>query len=223
VLGSVFFYSFNLIAKSIAKAGISATMVAAKMSLVIPTFAGVLLFGEGLGWYKVIGIVIALGSVWLTLSKPCNSNNTKATNLSFLPLVIFVVGGLQDTLFGYNQRQNLNPNNFEEFTIAVFFCAFAAGLVATIYKLGKGTLKFESRNIAGGIAIGIPNYFSIFFLVQALELPGFGTSVIFPVLNIGIIAFSAIAALVLFKEKLFVKNWIGVGLALVAIFLMSRG
>ncbi len=221
-LGAVFFYSFYLIAVSISQAGISATMVAAKMSLVIPTFAGIWLYSEGLGWMKIAGIMLALGSLVFTLSKPKGEGEEVKGQL-LMPIIIFIVAGLQDTVFGFTQRNYLNDANFEEFTIAVFLCAFVSGLLVTAVKVAQKQISFHGPSVLGGIALGIPNYFSVYFLVQALSLPGMGTSVIFPVMNIGIVAFSAIAALLLFKEKLYTQNWFGVLLALLAIGMISRG
>ncbi len=220
-LGSVFFYSFNLIALSISKAGVSPTMVAAKMSLVIPTFIGVLIFNEPFSLAKFIGVGIALISVILTLSSS-NLSSDEKVKFSFLPVAIFFIAGMQDTVFGYNQKVNITTENANEFTIAVFVCAFAAGLLALIGKVIFGKFALDGKSLLGGVAIGIPNYFSIFFLVKALALPEFGSSVIFPMLNIGIIVISALAAVLFFQEKLSYKNWLGVGLALLAIFFLSQ-
>lgn len=219
-LGTFFFINFNQIAISTAKAGISATTVAAKMSLVIPTFAAIWLYNEPLGVLKIAGILIALVSVVLTVKQAKTEEKTEGSLL--LPLLIFIIAGALDTVFGYNQRHYLNSENFEQFTITVFFCAFLAGLVSTTFRLVTGSLKLHTKSLVGGIAIGIPNYYSVYFLVQALSIPGYGLSVIFPIVNIGIVAFSAVAAFVLFKEKLSLINWLGIGLALVAIYLLGR-
>lgn len=219
-LGTFFFINFNQIAISTAMAGVSATTVAAKMSLVIPTFAAIWLYNESLGFYKIIGILLALVSVVLTVRQ--SKSETKTEGSMLLPLTIFFIAGALDTVFGYNQRHFLNASNFEAFTITVFFCAFVAGAITTLVRLLMGNLVLDGKSLLGGIAIGIPNYYSVYFLVQALSIPGYGLSVIFPIVNIGIVAFSAVSAFLLFREKLSWVNWLGIGLALVAIYLLGR-
>ena len=52
-----------------------------------------------------------------------------------------------------------------------------------------------------GILLGIPNFYSIYFLMMALnnEMSG---SVFFPTLNCSVIALSSLLGIYLFKEKL---------------------
>jgi len=219
-LGTFFFINFNQIAVSTARAGVSATTVAAKMSLVIPTFAAIWLYNEGLGLLKTTGILLALISVLFTVWQNKSTEHQKASVV--LPLTIFFVAGILDTVFGYNQRYFLNEKNVEAFAITVFFCAFAAGAITSLVRLVMGTMVLDPKSLFGGVAIGIPNYYSVYFLVQALSLPNYGQSVIIPVINIGIVTFSAICALIIFKEKLSYINWLGIVLALLAIYLLGQ-
>ena len=57
------------------------------------------------------------------------------------------------------------------------------------------------------------------FLLETLSI--FPASFIFPVNNIGIVAFSTMLAFVAFKEKLSATNYLGLVLALVSIILIS--
>ena len=49
------------------------------------------------------------------------------------------------------------------------------------------------------------------------------SSAIIPINNMGIVLFSALAAWLLFKEKLSVTNWLGILLSAVAIALIAFG
>ena len=68
--------------------------------------------------------------------------------------------------------------------------------------------------------LGVPNYFSLLFLMEALRLPGWRSSVIFPVNNMGIVVLTAVCAALLFREELSQKNFIGILLAVAAISLL---
>ena len=57
--------------------------------------------------------------------------------------------------------------------------------------------KIKIRNVLAGIILGIPNYFSMYFVLIALEQ--LGSIYVFPVLNIGVVLTSAIIGLFIMK------------------------
>ena len=69
--------------------------------------------------------------------------------------------------------------------------------------------------------MGIVNYGSIYFLIQALRFEQMDSSTTFTVNNVGILITSTLAGMLFFKEKLLLKNWIGVILAIISIFLVT--
>ena len=72
-----------------------------------------------------------------------------------------------------------------------------------------------------GIALGIVNYGSIYFLLKALRVNGYESSSIFTIINVAIIALSTLMGLLIFKEKISKKNTIGIGLAIISIILIT--
>ena len=54
----------------------------------------------------------------------------------------------------------------------------------------------------GGIALGIPNFGSIYFLVLALRSGGMESSTIFPVNNVAIVMISTFLGILLFRERM---------------------
>ena len=89
-----------------------------------------------------------------------------------------------------------------------------------IRRLINGS-TLEAKSIVAGFALGIPNYFSIHFLLNALNLPNLESTVVFPVNNTGIVLLSTLLAIILFKEKLTKVNWAGILLAVVSIALIA--
>jgi uncharacterized membrane protein len=81
--------------------------------------------------------------------------------------------------------------------------------------------KIAFKNIYWGFLLGIPNYFSMLFLVKTLGAFPNASATIFPINNIGIVAVSTLVSVLFFKEKLNTKNIIGLVLSLVAIALIS--
>ena len=99
--------------------------------------------------------------------------------------------------------------------------AGSLGLLFFLFRVAKGKSKFEKKSIIAGITLGIPNFASIYYLMKTLG-DGWEGSVVFPVINVGIIIFAAMGAIVFFKEKLSMYNWIGVFLAIISIIIISQ-
>lgn len=226
-MGIVFILLFNLIGFAAQRIGVAATSVANKLSLVIPFIFSIYLYDEKATVLKIAGVIVALVSVILTCW-PQNQVNATTKKASFtlligLTAVIFFSSGLLDTMIKYVEHSFLNDENKNDYLVTAFTSASAAGviLLAIIYISGKE--RFDAKAILAGIALGIPNYFSIWCLVQVLKQYGDNSSAIIPINNMGIVLFSTIAAWLLFKEKLSPANWIGILLSLVAIALIAYG
>ena len=84
----------------------------------------------------------------------------------------------------------------------------------------RGVIAFHYKNIIGGIILGIPNYISIVYLLKALGTDGIESSTAFTVNNVGIVVLSTLLGLFLFHERLSLKNWLGVFIAVLSVYLV---
>jgi drug/metabolite transporter (DMT)-like permease len=194
--------------------------VATKVSLIIPVIFAIYLYGDTLNILKVAGITIALLSVALTFYKP-GYKLSKSWKIIALPIILFLGTGLLDTILKYTQERVISAEDFNRFSTVLFAVAgpigfVVAGLNIVIYKT-----KFSIKSVYAGVLLGLPNYGSIYFLLQAFENSGMKSSVLFPVNNISIVVFSALTAIVFFKEKVSKLNMLGILLALVSIAIIS--
>ncbi|MEN9448584.1 MAG: hypothetical protein RJA25_1874 [Bacteroidota bacterium] len=224
LLGLCFILIFLLIGKSTHLLGVATTGIAFKLSFVIPTIVAILLYGDALTWNKIIGIILAVLAVFFLAYQPddneiAGDKNEIETN-SFiykkawmLPLIIFLGSGLTDALFNFIQR-NYTPAGFDHVvTIMVFAGAFITGFIL----FGFQKEMYQWKNLLGGIVLGVPNYGSLYFLLQALKHSNFAPSILFPINNLGIVALSAIVGLVIFKEHFTKRKIIGFVLAIISI------
>ena len=69
--------------------------------------------------------------------------------------------------------------------------------------------------------MGVPNYFSVYFLVHALRSDLLDSSGIFTVNNVAIVMMSTLVGITIFRERLSPKNWLGIFLAVLSIFLVA--
>lgn len=220
IIGASFIGVFYLMALSSQKVGVAVSSVANKMSLVIPVAAGFILYNESLEGLKIVGILLAIIAVTL-VTIPRSGGVVLEKKYLFLPILIFLGSGYLDTFLKYVQKTQLSEGEIEIFS-ATLFCT--AALIGSLILFAKRVFKgiiIQPKSIVAGFALGIPNYFSIHFLLQALNLPNLESTVVFPINNTGIVLLSTLLAIVLFSERLSKLNWIGISLAVVSIVLIA--
>ena len=201
--------------------GLSVVSVATKMALVIPIAFGLWYYKEPLGPFKATGIVLALIAVYLVAVKKDSSIILQKKNLVF-PVLVFLGSGLIDTSLNFLQNDFITDKSLIPlFSSTIFMTAGVIGIMVLVAQKIKGVLVLEFKNIIAGIVLGIPNYFSIYFLVKALRSDLFDSSGIFTINNVGIVIISTLLGIVFFKEQLSIKNWIGITLAIISIALVS--
>ncbi len=223
-IGFMFITIFTVMALTTQKVGVSAAAVASKMSVVVPVIAAAFLYGDTFGTIKIIGIFVALIAVYLTTRKDRTNKNSKLISsgeLILLPIILFIGTGLIDTSIKFVQHFKLQEGERETFISSLFLTAAIAGTLLMVIRNISVKNKFKASSLLGGLVLGIPNYFSLFFLMKALEAPGIESSVIFPIINVGIVALSALVAVLIFKERPSRINFIGIILSFIAIIIIT--
>lgn len=214
VLSLLFISVFNIMALTSQKNGVSVAAVAGKMSIIIPVIFGIYLYNEQLNVQKSIGIFFALFAVLLTASK--ENSSIKSNNFT-LPILLFLGSGIIDTLIKYIQNSYVSINELPLFSATIFFSAGILG--AFIFFFQK--TKIQYKNILAGIILGVINYYSIIYLLKALNNKNMLSAEVFTVNNVAIVMLTTLIGLILFKEKLILKNWIGIVIAIISIFLIT--
>lgn len=218
-LGALFVSIFFVMAMTAQRNGVSVTSVAGKMSVVIPVFFGVFLYNESVTVLKIAGIIIALIAVYLASVKE-KSTVSKNAGLLF-PVLLFLGSGAIDTILKFVESNYVPKNDVSIFSGSLFGIAAIFAALVLIIKSIKKREAFGFKNIIAGIVLGIPNYFSIVFLIKALQTQGFESSTLFTINNVAIVIVSTIVGLLLFKEQFSSKNKIGVALAVLGIVIVA--
>jgi drug/metabolite transporter (DMT)-like permease len=215
-LGFLFIAIFNVMALTAQKNGLSVASVASKMSVIIPVVFGIYVYNESVGAQKIAGIILALIAVYLTSIKA--KDDTVLTRSIYLPILLFFGSGIIDTSVNHYAPDDDIPL----FSATIFAVAGLIGFIILGYQSINQKRLFKLKSVPFGIALGIVNYCSIFFLLKALRVDGFESSSIFTVNNVVIVAFSTLIGLLLFKERISKKNWIGILIAMVSIILVTQ-
>ncbi len=220
LIGGAFIGVFFLFALSNQKAGIAITAVSSKMSVVIPTAAGFLLFSDPLSPQKIIGIILALIALYLALYKKSVGNTTFNFKLILLPIFLFIGTGANDLLMKIADHYFVE-NDVLLLVSTIFSVALIIGSTVLIFNILKYNSRLKLRNFVAGGLLGLINFGSTYYLFRSMEI--FDSSFLFPIRNTGVVGLSALAALLFFGEKLHKTNWIGIFLALIAIIMISTG
>lgn len=218
-LGILFIVIFNLMAKTSQRLGVSVASVATKMSLIIPVILGLILYSEKLSFLKSAGIILALAAVYFASVKDTPRAIQRKSLL--LPIMVFLGSGIIDASLKYMEENHVSTNEFPIFSATVFGIAACTGILFILLRSFDKPLKLNFKNVLGGVALGIPNYFSIFFLLRALQNEALNSASVFTINNVAIVMFSTLLGIVLFKEKISAKNWSGIALAVISIILVT--
>ena len=224
ITGFWFIFTYLLMTYSTQRSGVTVTSLSSKLSVVLPTLAGVVLLHERLNFVATLGIVLALVALVLVVGgKKGDAINRASTDrkgllISLLPVFIFFGTGTGDILMKLTEQRNAAEDM--SFMIAfIYFIALLFGIVIVVYDLLRGKSKWQWKSALGGIGLGVINYFSTFCVYNAMRC--FDNVVLFPIYNIGVVSVTALTGWLLFKEKLTWKNYLGLAIAIIAVILIT--
>ncbi|EJF52323.1 putative membrane protein [Saprospira grandis DSM 2844] len=235
ILGIIFISCFYAVGLTVRLFGITISSVLQKMSLLVSVPYAIIALKEPADSLKIIGLGLAFAAVlasnWPEKLVAGDSRKQERQQylaqggslllLWFFPIYSFSGSGLIEVLLQYVQQSILGGTEEESaaFTTAIFASAGLLGAVVYLYQLLTAKARWSWKNVGGGIALGIPNYFSIVFLLLAFKV--WDKSVVLPINNISIVVATALLGLFFFRERLSKINYIGVLLAIFAILLMA--
>jgi len=222
VTGIMFIVVFYITGITAQRSGVSVASIASKMSMIIPISAGILLYHESMNMMKGFGIFLAFPAVFL-VTRPTTPQEKKAFRVKdfYLPVSLFIGAGIVDSLIKLLQHYYMNPDNSGLIMMYVFGAAGVLGTGRLLFLVLKRSYAVTVYDLLGGIALGTCNYFSLYFLIQCLDIPTIESSKVFTIVNTGVVIFSAIAAGLFFEERFTKSKVIGTLMALAAIIILS--
>ncbi len=194
----------------------SYTSVIISFSSLISALSGVMFFGEHLGWAQIVGIVLMLASFVLAAK---NDAEEKKANLKwlFLCLITFAatgsIGVMQKVHQSSAYREELNAFLIIAFVASAILCTIFAVLLKRFESQPADEKNHANKKylwillgmmIASGVCVAVNNKFNL-YLSGVMD-----SAVFFPIVNGGGLVLTTLAAVLLFKEKLTKKQWIGV-------------
>jgi uncharacterized membrane protein len=221
VMGAVFVLSFNINAKTIQVHGVGLTTTAMKLSLILPVMTSIYFFNEAVSWQKIVGIIFTIIAIYLIAFRKDSGGVKNYGWLAILPFLTWLGSSFVDESLFLVEKTKLADGAGLKFTSAVFMSAGFVGVLFFIGMVLTKKTKFDLKSWLSGIfLLGLPNFFSIYLILVVLQ-EGWEASVAFPLMNISVILLSTFFGILVFNERLDQKGIIGVGLSIIAIYLLS--
>ncbi len=220
IIGIMMALMFNVVSATTQKAGITVTSIAAKMSVVIPMVFSIFYYHESITFLKTSGILLAPVAVVLTLIK--KNLDPAIKKYIWLPVIMFIGLGITDAVIKYTQQDFLKGGNVFLFSAYLFIISFTVSFLTKITVKSKYRKETTGKDIIGGILLGLFNFGSLYFFIQALRYSGIESSLVFAINSIGIVLVSLLAGIILFKEKLSTLNWTGIILAIAVLYILFQ-
>lgn len=208
---------FILLARSIKYMGIVKTDAAQRLSLFIPILAAWLIFGESFNTFKLAGLAVGFPAILLILSK--NREEENQSRKWAYPVMVLIGFGVIDVLF--KQVATLKGTDYTTSLFVIFCGALCIAILISLYEILFLKKRFRIINFAFGALIGIFNFGNILFYLKAHNEFSENPSTVFAAMNMGVIVLGSLVGIIIFREKLNARNYLGIVLALAAIVLIT--
>ena len=208
--GALYLLGFVLLQYNVGKNGVVLSSTFMKLGLLVPIVCAIVFLGEMPETMQVIGFVLAIAAVLLM-----NGGTQTAARSRGTLVLLLLTCGTGD--FMSKVYETLGPKAMsDQFLFYTFVFAFSLCLIPVIRKREKPGIK----ELLWGAALGLPNYFSARFILGALG-EGIPAVIVYPTFSVATVVVLLIAGVVLFKEKLSRREWIGIGMILTALVFLN--
>src|SRR5690606_35242888 len=224
--GVLFIAGFYVFAYAIRAAGMWLAAGVMRLSVVLPFLASWLVWGEAPAAGQLVGLALA-GIAFILLARPAGKPpegggaDAGPQRRALALVLLFLAGGTADVAMKAFDEAFSAAGTRPFFLLLVFAVAFLVGL-ARVGAVGRRTGRWPRGAALGwGALLGLVNYGSADFILRALEgLPG---TFVFPANNVAIVMGAAGLGVAVWGERLSRWNWLGLGVAALAlVFLAPR-
>ncbi|MBK9272003.1 MAG: hypothetical protein IPM48_10430 [Saprospiraceae bacterium] len=219
-MGILFFAGFNFYSASVRENGLGVSTVFQKISIVLTVIVA-LFVGENPSSLQWLGIILSVPAIyWLTRSDHSKDKTAENKSSRFLLLAaVFLVSSMIEIslILAHHSHLSLTEGSMG-LTKLIFTGAALVSIVVLLRNQGYSSIRLTE--IGAGIVLGLPNFFSIYFINLSM-MEGMQGSQLFPILNCAVLSLSVLIGYAVFKEKLLkIQIW-GLMVAMVAILLLS--
>lgn len=243
--GVGFVAGFVMLMRGLNEIGLAIPTSAARLSMLIPVTGSIIVFNEQPSALQIAGILagilafVLLGAAQRRRGADQENNResnqrsdrnsdqkisqgnegaqgSQGSKLDLgaigLLVAIFAIVGTTDFSMKIAQSNGIDSD-------ALAFYIFLSASLTCWLRVAFGRMQVTGRDMLLGALLGIPNYFSVYFLLLALER--LDASVVFPSVSAGAVVLVTIVAIVFWKEHPNRTAWFGIALAAIAVALLG--
>ena len=208
----------------------SYTSVIISFSTLISALSGAMFFNESLSWAHILGIALMLASFVLAAKSDGDEKKANSKWL-FLCLIAFAatgaIGIMQKVHQSSEYRSELNAFLIIAFISSAIFCSIFASLLKRRECRLADAKEKENKSkkpfwlllgimLVSGACGAVNNKFNL-YLSGVMD-----SAVFFPIVNGGGLVLTTFAAVLLFREKLSKKQWVGVGFGIASVVFLCN-
>jgi len=233
-LGFIFYAGMAVLSYSTRMSGVAVSTIASRASMVIPIIV-CFLFIEGSARPRWLLIAIIIAALALTVFgkdgvQKGETGNHDAASVGRIagPVIVFFTFGISNSMLKLLQNSinvkymslgdSIVNSNLSLLSATIFVSALLFGLLFYIAKGKESRKPFQWKNVAGGVLLGVSNYFCTYLLMISMKT--IDSAILFPFHNVGIVTIGTLAGWLCFSEKLNVRQITGIVLAVIAICMM---
>ena len=202
------------------------TMVIVSCSTVFTALSGFFFFGEEIGVLQIVGIEFMVGSFIFATEKKQGEKKGGLVWLLFCALAFCFSGaiGFMQKTHQVSESHKGEINSFLVISFTVSFLFSAALAIISMIKEKKPLIEKKKDGkvywlllvlmVVNGICVGANHKLN---LGLSGEIP---SAVFFPVVNGGNLVLTTLSALLIFRERLTVKQWVGVALGIASVLFL---
>lgn len=213
VCGVLYLLAFVLLQWNTLRNGVVLASTFMKLGVLVPTLMSVLIFREAPRTTQIIGFVLAIAAILVMNMEKGGKGPGSGIGL----LVLLFFGGLADGMAKIFDELG-HPALENQYLLYTFVVATALCFALVALKkerIGRGELIY-------GSVLGVPNFFSAKFLLQALSGADPVPAVVaYPTFSVGAIVLVTLCGVLIFREKLSKKQFLGLGIILAALVLLN--
>jgi drug/metabolite transporter (DMT)-like permease len=210
--------TFFLLMWGIRRYGIALAGSISRLSLSVPVLFGLLFLGETPTPQGVLGILTAFAACILLNPKRRGSGSALDRNAVWYVPVLILSFGFAD--LWVNLFNTLGRSGERDLFTAMLFTG--AGVITGFVTLIKGR-RPDRRAVVRGLTLGVPNYFSTFFLMRSLQTPAFAdaSAVAYALYSAASVSLAFAAGALGWREKLSRVQFAGLVVAIAAVVLLN--
>jgi multidrug transporter EmrE-like cation transporter len=232
--GPLFFGAFIAYQLSVRRNGVGTAGAMAKLGILVPMVLALIIWRESLPDLQLIGLLLAAAAVLavnLPIGRRAPTGGGAATILRPALLALLLLAGLAE--FSNKVFERYGPVGADvewAFLLPTFAVAGLLSAIVTLRRLRRsgrnhahGPAKIRPGDAALGLLLGVPNVFSSYFLIQALEQPGAPAAAIYPTFGAGTVALVTLVGITVFRERPAARDQLGILLTIAAVILINIG